>query len=158
MKRLQEINDTEATDASLADLGRALGRHAELLRIGAHYERALNARDEAAEIWRVLERDRAGVLAQLKGAQEAHLAASPDAWERFERVAIEVAKPRYGLYADFYHEFRALALCREGRFVEALDDLEIALELRIEQGRKTRQLGETRELISRVEEHARRQR
>lgn len=133
------------------DLGRALGRYAEALQLTGCFDEALEARDESVKIWAALERDRAEVLAELKAAAVAHLARDDDAWQRFDDVEKKIQLARFELYADFYWEFRARACCRESRWGDALECLNIALDFRIEQGRKERQLAETNALIQRVE-------
>ncbi len=151
LEKLRELHDESHEDEVLrADLGRALGRFAEAACLHGDFTSALNARDESAQIWSDMGRHRACVLARIQAANMAHLAGVPNAWKRFETLAELVRDPLFEIYADFLLEYRALASCRESRFEDALALMERALERRIDEGRKERQLEETRELIRRI--------
>lgn len=150
-QRLRELWLNEQDESSRADLGRALRRHAHACKLTGSFAEALESQDECVKIWAELERDRALVLARIEAADIAHLAESDDAWQRFHELEKVVEEPRFEIYQDFYAEYRALACCREGRFLEALGLMEQALQRRAEQGRKERQLEETRTLICRIE-------
>lgn len=151
-ERLREIWLEERDELSRADLGRALRRYANASKLTGKFDEALEAQDETVAIWRGLERDRALGLAEIEGADIAHLALSADAWPRFEALEEKLAEPEFELYQDFYWEYRALAHCRDEEYALGLEALQLALDLRIEQERKERQLEETRALIARIEE------
>lgn len=141
----------EATPSEnlLADVGRAVQRLSEWYRWQGKYRESLELKDEAITIWAELKRERARTLVQLQKALTMHLAGERDAaYARFEmQIPRLQINEELNNYLDFAHEWRGLCYARDGRFEEALADLEIALALRKERDHE-RHIQDTEQTIS----------
>jgi len=148
LRRALEANPTELLQA---DLGRALQRLSEWYRWQGRYEESLPLKDEAIGIWAELKRDRARTLVQLQKALTLHLAGDKEsAYTRFELLFPRVTgREELQNYLDFAHEWRGLCYARDGKFDEALSDLQEALRLRIERGNQSH-IEETQVIVDRL--------
>ena len=155
VERLRELAaDSPGDESAQADLGRSLGRLAELAKLAEAWDEARTAREESVQIWRTLGRDKACVLGELQSALYLHLEGDEHAAHaRFDMLEGMMQLPDFAMYRDFYWEYRGTAFAREGAADRAINCFEKALQLRLERG-NARQIEETEILLTRVRSEA----
>ena len=135
-------------DGERADLGRLLGKLGRNLRLVGRTQEALEAQEEAAQIWHDLEREKAEFLARLYCAvlqgERGDDAATHDAFARLhERVRQDDA---FAVYEDFLLEYHARFLAERQQLDAARTHMARALALRTRRG-NAGQIAQTRALI-----------
>ena len=110
-------------------LGRELARLAEALRLGGALDEAREVLVEVLEIWDELGRPRAAFLSRMKLADVEERAGNPDeAARHWNTLVAGVQEEEVSMYFDFVFFGRGVFLWRQGRPVDAVVDLEAALD------------------------------
>ena len=127
--------DAEPSELNKSHLGRELNRLADHLFLADELEEATQLKEEALDIWRDLDRQKAAFLSRLNLA-EFHFEAGHHgrAFDILEMLLDQSASGDTEVYRDFVREVYGRCAFRAGRIDEALEALEDALDIRRERG------------------------
>lgn len=145
--KMRMLVDEDPSELNVSHLGRELSRWADHLLLADRPAEALAHKEEAADIWRRLGRDKAAFLADLDTAEITFELGRPDdALAELDALVARSADEPYTVYRDFALELRARCLARLGRDEAAMADMQQALSLRQERG-NAGQIAETERLL-----------
>ncbi len=146
---LRKLADDESSTLNTTRLGRRLQRHGRYLALADDHRAAIEAKDEAIEIWERHDRRRAHFLCRLQRASIRCRAGEPDrARSAVEQLAEEIDETT-GVYIDIVDETLARCWHALGDGHRALEYLEAALAVRIERGNRNH-IDQTRRMMATV--------
>lgn len=152
IRLLRQMVHDDPSELNTTRLGRVLQRYGEYLRLAGRGPEALQAKDEAIEIWAKYGRQRAHFLARMQRATIQAEGGTPElAITALQELGTEL-DPKTMLYADFLQESLGRAYLASHLPEKAIEHLESALELRQKKGNQ-RHIDHTLELLQIARKH-----